>query len=302
MVDYIYSKSMKEYLRKQKIKLPDSHKAALILRTAYPMGMVHASLMQVADKTKDKKLKRIIENRIDEQLKQLHSIMDNQIHAVYVMEVYEPEEESYLNKGYYSSFETAGDCAHLFSEKYIISKYRLYSDDNIENYLNTRLGDIQAKLGSILFDAEGNVLNCTSDECRQETWQDSAYLDEDRFVMKHPFRMGDIVKNLVTGDVGVVNDCKGTLEEWMEEKENMVRSDSTAGTGLLVEYADPAGSFWGMQTFPYDLEFLEIPEKEGVYNAGWELLKKAQKLLKGGGSLEEFTTCKTVLERKQRRL
>ena len=88
----------------------------------------------------------------------------------------------------------------------------------------------------------------------------------------------------------------------MEEKEAMIRSCGMAGTGLFVEYADPAGNFWAMQTFPYDLEFLEIPEKEGIYNVRWELLKKAQKLLKGGGSLEEFTTCKTVLERKQRRL
>lgn len=38
MVDYMKSKSVKTYLEKQKIKLPDSHKAALILRTAYPMG------------------------------------------------------------------------------------------------------------------------------------------------------------------------------------------------------------------------------------------------------------------------
>ena len=143
-------------------------------------------------------------------------------------------------------------------------------------------------------------MDCTSNECKQEAGKDSAYLDEDSLVMKHPFRMGDIVKNLVTGDVGVVNDCKGDLEEWMEEKEAMIRSCGMAGTGLFVEYADPAGNFWAMQTFPYDLEFLEIPEKEGVYNARWELLKKARKLLKGGGSLEEFTNCKIMVERKQR--
>lgn len=300
MIDYIYSKSMKEYLRKQKVKLPDAHKAALILRTAYPMGMIHASLMQVADKTKDKKLKRLIEDKIERQLMQLHSVMDNRNHAVYGLEVHEPEEDVYVNRGYYSSFETAQDCAHLFSKQHIINKYRLYSDDNIENYLSAGSRDIQAKLGFILFDAEGNVLDCTSNECKQEAGKDSAYLDEDSLVMKHPFRMGDIVKNLVTGDVGVVNDCKGDLEEWMEEKEAMIRSCGMAGTGLFVEYADPAGNFWAMQTFPYDLEFLEIPEKEGVYNARWELLKKARKLLKGGGSLEEFTNCKIMVERKQR--
>lgn len=300
MVDYIKSKSMKEYIKQQKIKLPDSHKAALILRTAYPMGMIHASLMQVADKTKDKKLKRFIEDKIEEQLIQFHTVMDNQVHAVYGLEVYEPEEKIYINKGYYNSFETAEDCAHLFRKKHIINKYRLYSDDNIENYLKAGLEGIQIKLGFILFDAKGNVLDCTSEEYKQGTDQDSAYLDEERLVMKHPFHMGDIVKNLITGDIGVVNDCKGTLEEWMEEKERLIRSDSTASTGLFVEYADAAGNFWTMQTFPYDLEFLEIPEKEGLYNAGWELLKKAGKLLKGGGSLEEFTTCKIMVESKQR--
>ncbi len=77
-------------------------------------------------------------------------------------------------------------------------------------------------------------MDCTSNECKQEAGKDRAYLDEDSLVMNHPFRMGDIVKNLVTGDIGVVNGCKGDLEEWMEEKENMVRSRSTMGTGLLV--------------------------------------------------------------------
>lgn len=300
MVDYMKSKSVKAYLAKRKIKLPDTHKAVLILRTAYPMGMIHASLMQVADKTNDKKLKRIIEDKIEGQLIQFHAVMDSQDDAVYGVEVYEPEEGAYRNKGYYRSFETAGDCAHLFQEKHIISKYRLYSDDNIENYLKAGFEGIQGKLGSIRFDAKGNVLVCTSKECKQEAEPDSAYLDEKRLVMPHPFRMGDMVKNLVTGDIGVVNDCKGTLEEWMEEKESLVRSGSSADTGLFVEYADPIGNFWAIQTFPDDLEFFEIPETEGKYHVGWELLKKAGKLLKGSGSLEEFTTCKTRVERKQR--
>ena len=300
MVEYIKSKSVKAYLAKQKIKLPDSHKAALILRTAYPMGMVHASLMQVADKTNDKKLKRIIKDKVERQLIQFHTIMDSQDDAVYGLEVYEPEERVYVNKGYYRSFETAGDCAHLFKEKHTINKYRLYSDDNIGNYLKAGLEGMQVKLGSILFDAKGNVLGCTSKECKQGAKPDSAYLDEKRLVMPHPFRMGDIVKNLATGDIGVVNDCKGALEEWMEEKESLVRNGSNAGTGLFVEYADPIGNFWAIQTFPDDLEFLGILETEGKYHAGWELLKKAGKLLKGSGSLEEFTACKTMAERKQR--
>lgn len=130
----------------------------MILRTAYPMGMIHASLMQVANKTKDERLKRVLENKIRGQLVQFHAVMDNKnSDAVYGLEVYEPEEEVYTNRGYYDSFDTAKASVYSFSKQYIFSKHRLYRNNSMENYLED---DLPEELGSILFDAEGNVITC----------------------------------------------------------------------------------------------------------------------------------------------
>ena len=60
MVDYIRSKSVKEYLKQEAVELSDLQKAVLILRTDYPMEMVHASLCELAENTKDGQLKEAI--------------------------------------------------------------------------------------------------------------------------------------------------------------------------------------------------------------------------------------------------
>ena len=50
MVDYIKSKSIKEYLKQEGVELTDLQKTVLILRTGYPMETIHASLGEIADK------------------------------------------------------------------------------------------------------------------------------------------------------------------------------------------------------------------------------------------------------------
>lgn len=177
--------------------------------------------------------------------------------------------------------------------KYMIRKYRLFGKDGLESHFHKKYGYIQAELEALLSDAGGNILKYIPGAGGMEGQQEKTALDKP-VILKHPFRKGDIVTNLETGDIGVVNDCEGTLEEWMKQKEGLAKRGDVENLGVLVEYADPFGNFFGRHTCPYSLEYAKKPRIGG--KAKWHVLLEAQKLLKGIGSLEKFTGWKASLE------
>lgn len=84
----------------------------------------------------------------------------------------------------------------------------------------------------------------------------------------------------------------------MGQKEGLARCGDVESLGILVEYADPFGNFFGRHTCPYSLEYAKEPRIGG--KARWHVLQEAQKLLKGIGSLEKFTGWKSSLEANRR--
>ena len=299
MVDYIKSKSIKEYLKQEGVELTDLQKTVLILRTGYPMETIHASLGEIAESTSDEQLKGAILEKIQRQYQEVVSVKEKQCHVVYTLEIYEPDEEKYINEGYYNSYEAAEKHARYFSVEYIIRKYRLFGEEGIENHFHSVYGYLQADLGALLFNVDGKVIKYFPSVCIPEEGKQGGILDSYCMAFRHPFRKGDIVKNLLTGDTGVVNDCECTLDKWIEQKESLVRCGNYKDAGILVEYADPVGNFFQLHTFPYDLEYAQAPETGWERNR-FEVLKEAQCLLIGEGSLDRFTGCKIKLEAKKR--
>ena len=297
MIDYIRSKSIKEYLKREAAKLTDLQKAALILRSDSPVKMIHESLMETAESTGDEILKKAVMEKVESQCQEIEAVKNNESGAVYSLEVYEPDEEIYINEGIYSSYEAADIHARYFEMKYIIRKYRLFGKGGLESHFHKRYGYIQAELGALLSDAEGNVLKYIPGAGGMEAQQEKTALDKP-VILRHPFRKGDIVTNLETEDIGVVNDCEGTLEEWVKQQEGLARRGDVESLGVLVEYADPFGNFFGRHTCPYSLEYAKEPRIGG--KARWHVLQEAQKLLKGKGSLEKFTGWKASLEANRR--
>lgn len=299
MVDYIKSKSIKEYLKREAIELPDAHKAALILCSGYPIPMIHSSLQEIAEHTSDQSLKAAIQVKIRQQCQEIHTWKENNSNEVYGLEVYEPDEEAYIMEGIYRSYEAADLHAHYFEMEYIVRKYRLFGKDGLESHFHKRFGYIQAELGALHLDAEGNILKYIPGVGEMEAQQEKTMLDKP-VILKHPFRKGDIVTDLETGDTGVVNDCESTLEEWVKQKEELAKCGDTENLGILIEYADPFGNFFERHTYPYHLEYAKEPRTGSASKARWQVLREAQKLIKGIGSLEKFTGCKAMLESKRR--
>ncbi len=298
MVDYIRSKSIKEYLKQDGAELTDLYKAVLILRTDCPMEMIHESLEEIAENTVDEELKTAVREKIKEQRLEAAAVKKEQDGTVYTLEVYEPDEEKYINEGYYTSYESAEKHARCFSMEHIIRKYRLFGEEDIENHFHDKFGFIMSELGGLLLNYEGKVLKCLSGIHRTGEGSGSDILDSCCPILRHPFRKGDIVKNLITEQTGIVNDCECTLDEWMKRKERAVSEGDSRNAGILVEYADPVGNFFQMHTFPYDLEYAE--ESACACSARRNVLKAAQSLIRSTGSLERFTDCRARLEAKKR--
>lgn len=297
MVEYIKSKSIKEYLKREAIEIPGLHKAVLALGSGYPIPMVHSILQEIAGQGSDQSLKAEIQKKIRQQCQEIRTVKENSSNEVYGLEVYEPDEEAYVKEGIYSSYEAADLHARYFEMKYMIRKYRLFGKDGLESHFHKRYGYIQAELGALLSDAEGNILKYIPGAGGMEAQQEKTALDKP-VILKHPFRKGDIVINLETEDIGVVNDCEGTLEKWVKQQEGLARRGDVESLGILVEYADPFGNFFGRHTCPYSLEYAKEPRIGG--KARWHVLQEAQKLLKGKGSLEKFTGWKASLEANRR--
>lgn len=103
MVDYIKSKSIKEYLKREAIEIPGLHKAVLALCFGYPVPMVHSTLQEIAGQGSDQSLKVEIQKKIRQQCQEIRTVKENSSNEAYGLEVYEPYEEAYVKEGIYSS-------------------------------------------------------------------------------------------------------------------------------------------------------------------------------------------------------
>lgn len=185
----------------------------------------------------------------------------------------------------FSDAEKAKSYAYLeladfsLDETYIITKGYLDSTDEICAEFNRR----------------DELLNIYSYNPDSDDYCDNTHFENAYVLLSHPFRNGDFVKTIDSEEIGIFRGCKNE-EEYLRNKE-FHKDQAEKGysdfsdVSCTVEYLWPNINNSSQLFFSHkhdslvNLEFAEIKEEDPHY----ELMKQAQSLVRGDGSLEMFT-------------
>lgn len=175
------------------------------------------------------------------------------------------------------AYSELSDCA--LNEEYIITKGYLDSKDEICAVFNQQ--DELKDLYSYNFDP--------IDDCDNSRFE-NAYV-----LLPHPFRLGDFVRTMGCEKIGIFRGCR-TEENYLKEQAFYKKleekglpdfTDVCCTADFLESYYKNPNQFGFSHHHPslINLEFAEIKNEDPHY----ELMKQAQALVRGEGSLDLFT-------------
>lgn len=278
----LLSKDLEKYWKEKNISFSDFEKATMIYNHEDSLASIHEVLNRMKHSTSDQILITQIEERIKFDETTLNLIACDSADTMYMLEI--EDEDTFEVDSYYKKYQCAKNYANTLGKRYRINKIR-FSDtilqiaDGDEKY-----GDI----GSVLYNNRGEVSRFWSGEISEEELY--YYEEKNRFEnayisMPHPFRQGDIVKDMVTGDIGIVI-CDKTDEDWESYDKKMKQSEFSDYSDVMVtvEFLYEESCFSHRHINPMRLEFYDASET----NKKNKLLQSASYLINGYGSLECF--------------
>lgn len=300
MIDYIPSNSVKKYINDNNITFTDFEKAALIYNARnVTKEDVYAELAELMRETKDKNLKKQIAERLEEDAKILKIIQTGGEKVIYKLSVYYPEDKEYEGEGYFATYEAAKKFSRRYSQDFMIEKMKLLFGDETDDGKYIKEDYINPTMGFIEYNKKGDILCFSSSEYDEEALREKYNYErfEDKYIsFRHPFRQGDIVKNIANGERGIVrsfvDDADWEEYDAWQKKESPLHSDF-GDAQVVVEILFPNGEFSHVHIEPWLLEYDEMQSVEwrDASDRGdleGEALILAGQLIKGEGSIEEL--------------
>lgn len=303
MIDYIPSKAVKKYMEFRNICLSDFEKAGLIYN-AEPAGLInqagiacnleskHDSLKEIMEHTKDKVLQQQIAERLEEDRLILAAFTSNPNGAIYKVQTYDETGDN-EEEQYFTTFEMADQCAREYMQKteplwhrYEIAKFALYEKGE-KPTIDEEMGWWnEGILGHAVFNIQGKMIYLESNEHenRYDSYNCRNRFENHYIPFRNPFRAGDIVKNLSTGQYGVV-----AVGDEDYEKHNQFGVDyDYSDAKILVEYLYDDGGVCHDHPYPWELEYTHMQFEPDVVspNIIEAMLCSVSELLKGGGYIE----------------
>lgn len=293
MIDYIPSKTVRKYMEFKNFKLSDFEKASLIYnaRETYGLASKHDSLREIMDHTQDRILKQQIFERLEEDENALSAFISNPNGAIYKVQTYD-ETGCNDEEQYFTSFKTATECAQEYAKripplwkKYKIEKFILNGEG--EKPTLDEDGWDNPCLGYASFNMLGKMTNLYSYEYENKIDDLERKRFENHYIsLRTPFRTGDIVKNIITGQYGVV----GIGDEDYEKLNRLAREGKVdfSDAALLVEYLYDDGGVCHEHPYPWELEYahLQFEFDISTSNIMEAMLCSMSPVLQGGGYIE----------------
>lgn len=289
MEQFIPSKDMRKYLDKINFRFSDSEKATIIYNSNTCLQKIHEELIQIAKTTEDAVLRKQIEERVAYDLNSIKMLKMNQGGFFYSLDVFDAWDNEYENEGYYTTFEAAKLTAEKFARKYIITKSKLYDKE-----MEPENEDINPEAGAVAFDATGELDYFWSEAVAQKEWAANRIERKSRFEehyisFPHPFQRGDIVKNVLTDEVGIIADIPALEEDDIKDDNNglldrLLSCRDYSDASIRIEFLMDDGQFRHEHVLPIYLEYADLDEQDSRK----QLMESARDLMLGKGSIELF--------------
>lgn len=187
---------------------------------------------------------------------------------------------------HYSNLTHAREYVHKGLIKHCLNgEYRIH-----KSYIDS---DSERDIVAV-FNSQDNLLEIY-DFPDRNFWDDNSRFENAYVLLPHPFRNGDFVQTIGTSEVGIFRGCKDENDYQKNQAfhKDLVEKGYPDFTDVCctVEYLEPCYKNEKQLCFSHhhpsliNLEFAEIKED----NPHFELMKYAQALARGEGSLELFT-------------
>jgi len=297
-LDFIPSRTVREYARKTKHLFSDMDIAA-ILYHSLPCGEKTSALQELAAQTEDSALRRQIEERLAYETLLRERFESSDGSFFYAVAVMDGKDETTV--GHYASARAALAAGRAGSSPFCVSKYQLADlrrklitpQVRFDPQMNFSL-PIQAMpyvgqpVAEYRYDAGGALQRYWSEETapeerdRVEDWGAARF--EERFVfLPNPFELGDIVCMADDPEqVGVVETSQEGWRTFLERVRAKPRAEDFQDASVTVEFLMGNGEFSHSHIPPIFLDRAEPDEAD----ARKPLLEAASRLIRGTGALD----------------
>lgn len=204
-------------------KFSDADKATLVYNSDYGINKIHALLQEIAATTKDDILRNQIIERIEYDCKQIEgfkSITSEESSYIYQVIVDDGEFGEHVF-GYTQDYSKAHELGCITDSDFSINKIEVItSKDNLEYYKQYNCTGFP---DTITYSKDGEIL---SFNIKDLTLNDSKFClqnrFEDRYVdIPNPFEVGDLLKSIDGGEIGVCSYDKSFLESMPNVKRDI---------------------------------------------------------------------------------
>ena len=282
IAELIPSKDVREHLEEMGCVFTDFEKATLIYNHS-EMSFTEkvAHLKGLIAQTENEILKEEIQDRLSYDELCLSRFYENNGDYIYELEVYDLEDKTFYEKGYFKLGKVAVSCGKKFQENFNITKILLQTEAKEPEEC------CDDCVSAVYFDKQGVVRNYYSLEV--EWTAKKVEIDPSRFEnayikIPHPFSNGDFVRvknNSRVKDEVCIIECYNSDFD-VESKKQCYFDYSDAS--LRAAYIYGAARFGHEHVKITDVEFARPKEDDPKYR----LLCCAQSLVQGHGGLDEL--------------
>lgn len=273
----ILSKDVRDYLKKQNRKFSDSEMATLIYNSRIDWFEKLNALQEIANSTENEILKNQIEEAIRYEKKRMEKMKSNTGEYIYKLEIWEEADGEYQSAGFFSQYIQVKKYGEKSGRKFSIEKIKLMNET--PDWDEDNWGE--DSVAYTIHENEHTLLYLVGyEEESGEGYQNSSNRFENAYVkIPHPFRNGDIVRNIITGDIAIVRFVTDESEnepvsEWWDYSDIVIP----------VEVADANGNFGHMHVEPMYLEYAELKEEDPQK----ELFEIASYFVQGKAYIQEM--------------
>lgn len=275
MDNYIPSEFYRNFCLEKNITFSDYEWSTIIWNSSdMPLNKRLAELEKLAGKSMDNVFKQAIDVLITNTHDTFNLVCSSENGCVFITEI---------NDIPFDEFEAARKYCEkaAIKKEYDIKKYRILSSGDNANYRKSYY------VGGVCFNAENEIIDVWDNELRYPNKFTNIFIP-----FANPFERGDIVRDCISGKIGVVETSQSEWNDYLKQNANNKAYDFS-DAALIVQFLDDEG-FRHSHIQPIYLEKLPLNEKnipicfDIKNNFNEDLLCCSSELMRGDIALDAF--------------
>lgn len=255
----IPSETVRNYVLEKNRTFTDAQKACILLYHDMPLRMLYPRLRSIRDNTADMVLKKQLEEYIDIEERGFEAFRENKDRfCIYVVTEELYQKGDYFPHGYFFNCDEAYEYAAKRNEKdkhlFMIEKHLIHGANIPDKYMQSKRDPFNYAVSLVEFDKDGEAIYLYSKEVPHPKDLEWTNFDNMFFEVPNPFEKGDIVRNTVTGDCGIVITSQKQWHEHIEKCQCSYPNNYVCDSTVDVAFPQEDGLFKTKSIIPIYLE------------------------------------------------